>query len=41
VPWNHSGRSAPNIDIIHIEPMDVPRNRRITAVIINGLLTKL
>jgi hypothetical protein len=30
----------PNIDIIHIEPMDDPRNRMITAVIMNGLLAE-
>jgi hypothetical protein len=29
----------PNIVIIHIDPIDDPINRRITAVTMNGLLT--
>ena len=33
--------AVPNIDIIHIDPIDDPMNRRITAVIMNGLLTEL
>jgi hypothetical protein len=41
MPWNDWGKFAPSIDIIHIDPIDVPMNRRITAVIMNGLLAEL
>jgi hypothetical protein len=31
----------PNIDIIQIDPIEDPKKRRITAVIMNGLLIEL
>jgi hypothetical protein len=41
MPWNDWGKFASSIDIIHIDPIDVPMNRRIIAVIMNGLLAEL
>ena len=42
IPWSHLGKAAlSNITIIQIDPTEDPRKRRITAAIMNGLLTAM